>query len=701
VESRWSDADARAAVARWGAAAGEELALRVYTSRLLGAEPALVLHGGGNTSLKGTLANVLGERVAALFVKASGFDLASIEPAGLPAVDQAHLLRLRAVEKLSDAAMVGELRTHLFDASAGTPSIEALVHAWIPARYVDHTHADAILALTNQPDGERHVRAALGPDVIVLPYVKAGFALAKASAEAFEKLPTARAMVLLKHGVITWGESARESYERMIAVVTDAERWAAERAKQPLRAAAQTPLDVARERAARVAPILRGLLATPSGDADRPHRRVVVRPLVERAVLDFVDADRGRALARTPTVTSDHLIRTKALPAWIDAPAFDDPERLREQLAAAVADFEAEYAAYFERHRSRLPAGVAAADAKPRVVLLPGLGALCAGEDVRAADVARDITRQTLAVKTRIAAMGDYEGLPESDLFDMEYYTLQQAKLRPSLPRLAREVAIVTGAAGAIGSGIVRGLLREGCHVAATDLAGERLDSLVAELRGEFGARVEGVALDVADPASVAAGFAAVAALWGGVDLLVINAGLAHVATLGELELDAFRRLERVNVDGTLILLREAQRLFALQRTGGDVVLVSTKNVFPTGAGFVAYSATKAASHQLARIASLELAASDVRVNMVAPDAVFSDGTRRSGLWQEVGPDRMKARGLDQAGLEEYYRNRNLLKARITADHVANAVLYFATRQTPTTGATLPVDGGLPDATPR
>jgi NAD(P)-dependent dehydrogenase (short-subunit alcohol dehydrogenase family) len=340
-------------------------------------------------------------------------------------------------------------------------------------------------------------------------------------------------------------------------------------------------------------------------------------------------------------------------------------------------------------------------DPKPRVVLLPGLGALCAGEDVRAADIAADITRQTLAVKAQIAAMGDYDGLPEGDLFAMEYYTLQHAKLQAQRPPLAREVAIVTGAAGAIGSGIVRGLLREGCHVAATDLAGAPLDSLVAELRAEYGERITGVALDVTDPASVGAGFAQVCATFGGVDLLVINAGLAHVATLGELELEAFRRVARVNVEGTLLLLKEAERVFAMQRTGGDIVLVSTKNVFAPGAGFGAYSATKAASHQLARIASLELAAQDVRVNMVAPDAVFSDGARKSGLWQEVGPGRMKARGLDEKGLEEFYQNRNLLKARVTADHVANAVLFFATRSTPTTGATLPVDGGLPDATPR
>ena len=700
MQSRWSDADARAAIAAF-ASAGEDLALRAYTSRLLGADPALVLHGGGNTSRKATYETVLGAAAPALFVKASGFDLATIEPAGLVALDLEYLLRLRAVAALSDAAMVNELRTHLFDHRAGTPSIEALVHAWIPARYVDHTHADAILALTNQRDGEARVREALGDDVLVLPYVKAGFALAKASAAAFEARPAARAMVLLKHGVITWGATARESYDRMIAVVSDAERFVAARATSPLRANVETPEDVARARAAQVAPLLRGLLASPSGDADRPHRRVIVRPLCERGVLDFVDSDRGRALSQTPTVTSDHLIRTKALPAWIDAPAWDDPATLRGQLEAAITAYAGDYDAYFERHRAALPEGVERADPKPRVVLLPGLGALCAGEDVRAADIAADITRQTLAVKARIAAMGEYEGLPEADLFAMEYYTLQQAKLRAGGPALQREVAIVTGAAGAIGSGIVRGLLREGCHVAATDLAGAPLDSLVAELRGEYGERIAGVALDVADAASVAAGFAQVCALYGGVDLLVINAGLAHVATLAELEVEAFRRLERVNVEGTLLLLQEAERVFAAQRTGGDVVLVSTKNVFAPGAGFGAYSATKAASHQLARIASLELAAQGVRVNMVAPDAVFSDGARKSGLWQEVGPGRMKARGLDEKGLEEFYQNRNLLKARVTADHVANAVIFFATRQTPTTGATLPVDGGLPDATPR
>ena len=709
MRSRWSDAEATAFVDQRGARTTADLALRLYTSRLLGADPELVLHGGGNTSLKGGVENVFGDRVAALFVKASGHDLASIEPDGLPGVDLAHLLRLRALASLDDAAMVNELRTHLFDHRAATPSIETLLHAWIPKRFVDHTHADAILALTNQPDGAAQAREALGDDVLVIDYAKPGFALAKAAAAAFEARPAARAMVLVQHGALSWGDTARESYERMIELVGAAERHLEGRAARarpaaPQGRAAVTSSDTAQHRLARVAPVLRGLLAAPSGDPDRPFRRVILRPLVERAVLDFVDAPGALELARTAPVTSDHLIRTKALPLWIEAPSWDDAAKLAAELRAAVAGYVREYDAYFQRHRAAIAPGALRADPQPRVVLLPGLGALCAGEDVHAAEVARDITRQTLAVKARIAAAGaPYQGLPERELFAMEYYPLQQAKLRPRgrAAELAGGVALVTGAAGAIGAGVARGLLREGCHVAVTDLSGERLDALAAELAAEFGPRVCAVPLDVTDASSVSAGFAGVARTWGGVDLLVVNAGIAHVAPLAELALEDFRRLERVNTEGTLLLLAEAARHFAAQGTGGDVVLVSTKNVSAPGAGFGAYSATKAAAHQLARIASLELAPQGVRVNMVAPDAVFGEGTRRSGLWQEVGPARMKARGLDAQGLEDYYRDRNLLRARITADHVAAAVVFFATRKTPTTGATLPVDGGLPDATPR
>jgi rhamnose utilization protein RhaD (predicted bifunctional aldolase and dehydrogenase)/NAD(P)-dependent dehydrogenase (short-subunit alcohol dehydrogenase family) len=702
MNSRWSQPDADRLVETLGPDWGADLALRTYSSRLLGADPSLVLHGGGNTSVKSTVKTVFGGPVPAIFVKASGFDMATIGPEGHPPLDLSYLRTLRALSDLDDVEMGNQLRTHLFRGDSAAPSIEALVHAFLPGKYLDHTHADAVLALTNQEGGASIATEALGDDVVVVDYVTPGFALAKAAAEAFDAAPGKRGMVWLHHGILTWGATARESYEAMIAFVSRAERFLASRAVRKLVVTVATALDTAHERVRSLAPVVRGLLALPTGDADRPHRRVILQPLVTREALDVVDAEGGRSIAVTPPLTSDHLIRTRPLPVWIDAPAFDDADRFHAQLTAALRTFAAEYEAYVARHAPSMPRGMAPFDALPRVVLIPGVGALCAGPDLAAATVARDITAHTLAVKARIAAMGSYRALSESECFRMEYHVLQHAKLRRerAVP-LTGHVALVTGAAGAIGSGVCRVLLEQGACVAATDLAGAALDTMVADLREDFGASVVGAALDVTDPRSVAGGFGEAIAAWGGVDLVIVNAGIAHVAPLAELDLDAFRHLERVNVEGTLLVLAESARHFKRQGTGGDIVLVSTKNVFAPGAKFGAYSATKAASHQLARIASLEMADLDVRVNMVSPDAVFAHGDRKSGLWAAVGPDRMRARGLDEAGLEAYYRSRNLLKAGVTARHVANAVLFFATRQTPTTGATIPVDGGLPDATPR
>jgi len=702
MQNRWSDEEASRFVAQYALPWGEDLALRTYSSRLLGAEENLVLHGGGNTSVKGYATNVFGEQVPALYVKVSGHDLAAVEPEGHPAVDLELLKRLRALEDLSDSAMADEFRAHLFNPHAATPSIEALAHAFLPQKFIDHTHADAMLALTNQCEAPKRVREALGEDVIVLDYVKPGFKLAKAAAAAYEAQPGTKAMVWMRHGLVTWGRTARESYEATIELVNRAEQYLARHATRPLVVQLSTSPPVAEKRLVTVAPLVRGLLAEPSGDADRPYRRVIIQPLTDRKTLDFVDSDRGKQIALTPPLTSDHLIRTKALPLWLDSPAYEDPARLRQQLVTALEEYTAAYKAYIDRNSAHMPAGLATFDPLPRVLLLPGLGAICSGENAHAAKIARDITAHTLAVKAQIAAMGTYEGLSESHLFEMEYHTLQHAKLgkRADSP-LAREVAVITGAAGAIGSAIAEALLESGCHVAVTDLPGQALESLVADLEERFGDRALGVALDVTDAASVAQGFETVIKTWGGVDLVIVNAGIALVSSLMEMQLEAFQKLERVNTEGTLLTLAEAGRHFKYQGTGGDIVLISTKNVFAPGAKFGAYSASKAAAHQLARIASLEMAEIGVRVNMVSPDAVFSHGTRRSGLWAEVGPDRMRARGLDEKGLEEYYQSRNLLKARVTADHVARAVLFFATRQTPTTGATIPVDGGLPDSTPR
>jgi rhamnose utilization protein RhaD (predicted bifunctional aldolase and dehydrogenase)/NAD(P)-dependent dehydrogenase (short-subunit alcohol dehydrogenase family) len=702
MKNRWSDDTAAQFIKENSGGRGEDLALGLYVASLIGAEPGLVLHGGGNSSVKTAHRNLLGEEVDAIYVKASGYNMACIDPNGYTGLDLQYLHKLRTLSRLSDVEMAGEFRTHSLDAHSAPPSIETLVHAFVPYKFVNHTHPDAILALTNQRGAKGILREALGKEVAILEYVTPGFHLAKAVASEFEKNPDMSAMVLMQHGLLTWSDRAKESYRQTIKLVSLAEKYLKQNARNTLVPVRSTPLYVARKRLASVAPLIRGLMAQPTGDPDRPWERVILQPLIRRDILNFVDSDRGKKLALTPPLTADHLIRTKSLYMWVDNPSYDNPSAFHDQFSKALGRYAAAYDAYIKKYIKEMPEGVRRMDSFPRVILLPGMGVICAGKDTKAAAITRDIAAHTLAAKAQIAAMGRYQGLQEKDLFAMEYRTLQHAKLKKekSLP-LSHEVALITGAAGAIGSGIAQVLLEKGCHVAVTDLEGEPLSDLAEELKAEFGSQVMSVPLDVTNPKSIEAGFAEVSRAWGGVDLIVLNAGIAHVSPISKLSLDAFQKLETINVEGTLLVLAEAARHFMLQNTGGDIVMVSTKNVFAPGANFGAYSATKAAGHQLARIASQEFASMDVRVNMVSPDAVFSHGARRSGLWMEIGPERMSARGLSAEGLEEYYRNRNLLKATVTARHVGNAVLYFAMRQTPTTGATIPVDGGLPDSTPR
>ncbi len=705
MKNRWSDTEALELVSGYGARWGRDPALRAYASRLLGAEESLVLHGGGNTSVKSEVSNVLGENVDAIFVKSSGTDLARIGPEGHTGLDLGYLKRLRSLEQLSDRAMLDELMAHRLDPNDPPPSIEALLHAFIPRKYIDHTHADSILALTNRAGGEAAVREALGEGVIVLDYIRPGFELARAAASAYESSPEAEGMVLLKHGIVTWGDSARESYERTISLVTKAEEHLGSigaGSGGEVSHADPTPVELARGRYIEIAPVLRGALALPSGDGDRPHHRFILRPLIDKEVLGLIESDRGKEICVTPPLTSDHLIRTKSLPLWLEEPGYGSAAKAAARIPAAIADYAKAYDEYFRRNEERLSPGLTRLDSMPRVILMPGLGAVCAGKTAGEAEVVRDITEHTLRVKAEIARTGTYEGLDEKHLFDMEYFSLQHMKLDPGGdPWLGRSVALVTGAAGAIGSGICERLLERGCHVVATDLPGARLESLAEELRARHGERALAEPMDVTDPRSVSSAWDGVMEAWGGVDFIVINAGVAHVSSLAEMDPEEFAKAERVNVHGTLNVLSAAARHFKAQGTGGDVVVISTKNVFAPGAEFGAYSATKAAAHQLGRIASLEMAPMGVRVNMVSPDAVFGEGDRRSGLWAEVGPGRMRARGLDEKGLEEYYRNRNLLKTKVTASHVAEAVAFFISRLTPTTGATLPVDGGLPDSTPR
>ena len=706
MESRWSEREAAEFVERLAPRWGEDLALCVYGSRLVGRDPDLVLHGGGNTSLKGTMTTLVGERVEALFVKGSGWDLDAIEPPGLPAVDLAHLRKLRALGELSDEEMVNQLRTHLFDASAPNPSVETLLHAFLPHRFVDHTHADIALVLTNQPrdEAEAMVREAFGPRWAIVPYVMPGFALAKLAAEVYERDPSVEGLVLMNHGLFTFADDARTAYERMIAGADRAERFvrARARARRPTGRGARLEVPPAGA-AARLAPVLRGALAEATGDADRPWRRMILEHRASEATLDILAGSDAARIAAANPLTPDHVIRTKG-PALLlpgDLP-LDDPGALRERLAAAVARYREAYDAYFETNRARARTLVTKLDSSPCVILVPGVGLFTAGRTKQDARIAADIAEHTLRAKALANAIGRYTALGDADLFDMEYWSLEQAKLgKAKEAALAGQVALVTGAAGAIGFTVCQKLIEAGAHVVAADLAGERLEAAAGELDPGRRGLAAGVVMDVTDERSVAAGFAETCRLYGGVDILVLNAGIAHVSPIEATDPAAFRRVVDVNLVGYFLVLREVAALFRRQGTGGNVIVNSSKNVFAPGADFGAYSASKAGAHQLGKVAALELAAAGVRVNMVNADAVFGDAKRPSGLWQAVGPARARSRGLDPAQLRDYYRERNLLKAAVTPEHVGNAVVFFASNLTPTTGATLPVDGGVPDAFPR
>lgn len=703
MQSRWSDPEATEYVDRFAPTWGEELAVRVYTSRLIGRDPDLVMHGGGNTSLKGSVRTLVGDEVEALFVKGSGWDLDAIEPPGLPGVDLSHLRRLRALPALSDEEMVNQLRTHLFDAGAPNPSVETLLHAFLPHRFIDHTHADIALVVTNQPrtEGEAMVREAFGPRWAVVPYVMPGFALAKLAAEVYERDPSVEGLVLLNHGLFTFADDARTAYERMIAGVDRAERFVAaqRKAARPVVQVAVDP-EAVPARVARLAPVLRGALAQASGDPDRPWRRVVLEHRASAEVLAALARPDASPLAAAGPLTPDHVIRTKGPALFL--PAVDDDDGLRARLDAAVRDYATRYDAYVDANASRARTRIARLDPYPRVILVPGVGILAAGRSKGDARIAADIAEHTVAAKAVANTIGRYTALSDGDLFDMEYWSLEQAKLgKTKDPVLAGQVALVTGGAGAIGFGIARQLVAAGAHVVVADLDAARVDAAVADLDPKRKGLAAGVVMDVTDEASVAEGFAALCRLYGGLDVLVLNAGIAHVSAIESLDAAAFRRVMDVNAHGYFLVLREAARLFRRQGTGGNVIVNSSKNVFGPGAEFGAYSASKAAAHQLGKVAAIELAAAGVRVNMINADAVFGDGTRPSGLWQEVGPSRAKSRGLDPSELREYYRQRNLLRAAVTPEHVGNAVVFFASNQTPTTGATLPVDGGVAEAFPR
>ncbi|MFO7566382.1 MAG: bifunctional aldolase/short-chain dehydrogenase [Enhygromyxa sp.] len=677
MQSRWSDEHAKQYIERYASApaSNEELALRVYSSRLIGREPTLVLHGGGNTSVKTRLVDDTGELVEVLCVKGSGWDLGDIEPAGLPAVRLATLAALRALPALSDEDMVNAQRTRLLDASAPNPSVETLLHAFLPAKYIDHSHADAILALVDQPEAERMCRELFGDRLALVPYVMPGFALAKLAAELAERHPQAEGLLLLQHGLFTWGATARESYERHVRAVDEAERYIASR-----RSGASAPPPPARVSLPSFAAELRGRL----GEGERRYFFAVRE---SEAIRRFVAREDLGAVSQRGPVTPDHVIRTKAAPLILDLREVD-PSGYVGAIEAALASFRAAYRAYFERQAEARPErSLTALDPDPRVVLLPGTGALIGlGSSPKAASVAADLYEHTIEVIEAAEAVGRYQALPESDLFDMEYWSLEQAKLGKQRPRpLDGRIVYISGAAHGIGAATARVFASAGAALYLVDRDAEPLAAIARELKAAH------EALDLADESATRASVQRCAATYGGLDGLVSNAGFAPQSAIARCSTELLAASFAVNFYAHHWLASEAFGLFERQGMGGFLLFNASKAAFNPGPEFGPYALPKAALVALTKQYALEGGALGIRAN-----AINADRVRTNLMSAEEVERRAAARGLE---VDAYFRS-NLLRREVTAAEVAEAFLHLALAQS-TTGCVLTVDGGNIAASPR
>jgi len=696
MKSRWSDADLAALTRHLGDACPELIAHRLYSARLLGEDTSLVLHGGGNVSVKAAYRTALGESVEAVFVKASGRDLAALDADGLCPVDAARARKLADLGDVDDHELARAMRCCTLDDRDLTPSIETPLHALLPHRFVDHSHADTLVALTQRSDGEQHVRQALGDRVAIVPYVRPGPALALAVADACEKNPDVDGIVLLKHGLVTFGDDARTSYERHIELIDAVERYVRKwetAALRPKFSSHETPEQIA----AGIAPLLRGALALPTENEDQPFERVILHWRCNDRLLEIVNSEEIDTLATSGPLTGDHVIRTQAAYLVLRPGRDEDLDARLHTVVQAVDRYREEFAAFARAH------GIEPGrDTGPVIVLVPGMGLFSRGRTIESARVAADIAERTLLTKVETAGLGPFEGLDPSHLADMLVRPLQQAKVTTDASSLAGQIVFISGGAGAIGVAVGKECIAAGAHVALTDIDESLLDRAVTYLNESCGAdRAFGVVADVTQEEDVRRAYDQVIRRFGGVDVIVPNAGIAHVSTIAEMDTTDFERVMAVNATGYLIFMREGIRVLLQQQTGGNIVISASKNVFGPGKSFGAYSASKAAGHQLGKVAAMELAEHGVRVNMINADAVFGDQAFGSGLWAAVGPGRAAARGMTTDDLPEYYRNRNLLKARVTGRHVGRAVVFFASNATPTTGATLPVDGGVVEAFPR
>jgi rhamnulose-1-phosphate aldolase/alcohol dehydrogenase len=678
------------------------LAQLVTRSRRLGADRSVCNWGGGNTSVKVEARDYQGRLARVLWVKGSGSDLATVTEQSFTGLYLDDVLPLLEREQLSDTDMVAYLAHCFFEPGRPRPSIETLLHAFLPFTHVDHTHADATNFLACAADGERLARQAFGDELVWIPYIRPGFALARQVALAVRAQPAARLVILAKHGLITWGDADGECYANTMEMIERARNFVARRLQEPAFGGARVAILPPEERqavAAAVMPTLRGLVAGPKG--------CVLRFEDTPDVLEFGASRDAPRLVTIGAACPDHLVHTKPWPLLVEWTPEAGTEALGEALRQGVARYVARYQQYLaENAGQNLDPGAEApvyraadaqSDPAPRVILIPGVGMVTTGKDAGAADISAQLYHRAVAVMRGAEACGGFISLTDAESYAVEYWPLEQYKLSLAPPEkeLARQVALVTGGAGGIGSAICARLAQDGAHIIVADLDEEGARRVAEELCRQYGAgRAVGLRMDVTNEESVRAAFRQVALQYGGVDIVVNNAGLASSAAITETTLAEWNKNLNVLATGYFLVAREGFRVLQEQGRGGSLVFVASKNALVAGKNAAAYSTAKAAEAHLARCLAEEGGAFGIRVNTVNPDAVLSGSRIWSSSWRQ---ERAAAYGIAPEQLEEHYRKRTTLGVNIFPEDIAEAVAFFASakRSGKSTGNILNVDGGV------
>ncbi|MEP6811432.1 MAG: bifunctional rhamnulose-1-phosphate aldolase/short-chain dehydrogenase [Actinomycetota bacterium] len=681
-------------------AGGGLLETLVYRSNLLGADRSVANQGGGNTSSKGTMVDHAGREQRVLLVKGSGTDLASITEAGFPALRLEEILPLRERESMDDAAMVEYLLRCGLTPNQPRPSIETLLHAFITAAHVDHTHPDAIIALTSSPDGRRLAEEAFGSEAVWLDYQRPGFDMSKRIAELLDANRSARAVLLEKHGLVTWGDTPEESYRGTIEFVTRAahalDRAANGRFGLGGTKVAESGDGDAEALLVRALPVLRGALLA---DADGVILEVDRSP----EAIAFASSVRAPEVSQIGAPCPDHLINTKHKPLVVAFdPETDDADGLAEALRSGVDEYATWYRGYYERNLDEETGQFPIDPAGPRVVLVPGVGIVTSGSDAAKARTARDLYHRAIAVQDAADAVGGFRSLSESEAFAIEYWPLERYKLAQAPPKgeLASRVALITGGASGIGRATARMLAARGAHVVVADRNVEGVEEVAEELTTAYGSRrALAVFVDVTSEEAVVEMTRRAVLEYGGIDILVASAGLATSAPITETTLADWEQNYAVLARGYFLAARETFRVLLEQRRGGSVVFVASKNALVAGANAAAYSSAKAASLHLARCLAEEGGPHQIRVNTVNPDAVIQGSSIWSSDWKA---ERASTYGVSEDELQTFYQGRTKLGVAVLPEDVAEAIAFFAgPRSAKSTGNILNVDGGVTAAYPR